>query len=455
MEMGMDMEYNLIIKDFGKIKEADIHVSPLTLFVGDNNSGKSYLMSLIWALRSLTTSSPLFHGIKRLEHPALQKIKEQLTELIEKGKSQKTAISEFSSEYFIDVFNTLCEHIKDTFVSTIFNDPKIHIGSLKIYMPNTAFTVRFHEEASGKIMFQYGAEQQGIIFPDSILNEKMVESFCTSVICWLLGSNLGHNTYFLPAARTGFMLSKTMINQYSRKYTFDVIPHKEDWINVTNSAEPLTKPILHFLDTLELVLSNENTGKQKYLAQWIEKEMIHGSIIQSNGPGQEIRYMPIESKESLSLRTSSAVVTELIPLILLLKNEPLAKFLCYEEPEMCLHPQLQYEMGKVLIRIVNSGVNIIVTTHSDIIMQHINNMCRLSSIKERKELLERFNLIDDDLINTSQVAVYQLKDCGNYSTVEEIKPNKNGFEIPTFYDALMSILEQTTDIQDAVTEQEA
>lgn len=122
---------------------------------------------------------------------------------------------------------------------------------------------------------------------------------------------------------------------------------------------------------------------------------------------------------------------------------------------MCLHPQLQAQMGMLLVRLVNSGVNVIATTHSDIIIQHVNNMCRLSNVAERKDLMEKFDLIDDDLIDTSRVAVYQLKDCGDYSTVEEIRPGKNGFEVPTFYDALMDILEQTTDIEDAVTEQEA
>lgn len=45
------MSYSkLIIKNFGKIKEAKIELSNLILFIGDNNSGKSYLMTLIYGL---------------------------------------------------------------------------------------------------------------------------------------------------------------------------------------------------------------------------------------------------------------------------------------------------------------------------------------------------------------------------------------------------------------------
>lgn len=45
--------WKLVVEDFGKIKSAEIEVAPLTLFVGDNNSGKGYLLSLIWGIRNL------------------------------------------------------------------------------------------------------------------------------------------------------------------------------------------------------------------------------------------------------------------------------------------------------------------------------------------------------------------------------------------------------------------
>ena len=40
----------LILKKFAKIKKAEIELSPFILFIGDNNSGKSYLMTLIYGL---------------------------------------------------------------------------------------------------------------------------------------------------------------------------------------------------------------------------------------------------------------------------------------------------------------------------------------------------------------------------------------------------------------------
>lgn len=42
--------WKLIVENYGKIKSAEIEVAPLTLFVGDNNSGKSYLLALLWGI---------------------------------------------------------------------------------------------------------------------------------------------------------------------------------------------------------------------------------------------------------------------------------------------------------------------------------------------------------------------------------------------------------------------
>ena len=49
----------------------------------------------------------------------------------------------------------------------------------------------------------------------------------------------------------------------------------------------------------------------------------------------------------------------------------------YEEPEMGLHPQLQKQVVRLLIRMVNQQLMVVFTTHSDTLLQHINNMLKL------------------------------------------------------------------------------
>ena len=51
------MEFLFGVSDFGKIKHAEITLSNFTLFVGDNNSGKTFMMQLwrekYWGLQIL------------------------------------------------------------------------------------------------------------------------------------------------------------------------------------------------------------------------------------------------------------------------------------------------------------------------------------------------------------------------------------------------------------------
>ena len=121
---------------------------------------------------------------------------------------------------------------------------------------------------------------------------------------------------------------------------------------------------------------------------------------------------------------------------------------------MCLHPRLQQEMGKLLIRLVNSVVSMIATTHSDIIIQHINHMCQLKEMGAPEELMDRLELSNKDVIDLRNVAVYQFTDQGKYSVIGRKMPQNGQFQIHTFSNALMEILQQTSEIQDYEPEQE-
>lgn len=44
------MEVYVNVRNFGKIKEARVNISNFTIFVGNNNSGKTQLMQLIYAV---------------------------------------------------------------------------------------------------------------------------------------------------------------------------------------------------------------------------------------------------------------------------------------------------------------------------------------------------------------------------------------------------------------------
>ena len=459
------MDYRLYIENFGKIKSANIQVKPLTLLVGDNNSGKSYLLSLIWKVRNLYLFDSFFQILKEKKSPEYSLLYEKIFLTIKKAIDSEVTTFSVSTKELEKIWNYLLENGKEKLIRDLFNYNNMEIGKLELEIEEKEIFITISKKID-RISINYMVEN-GRASEFSTHREQMEELEQREEIIFLIINKLlldvitnGYDgeAIYLPAARTGFMLSKDIINQVARRNTFDLMIGNDEGEKV--NLQPFPKPIIHFLDSLEsLRIDNEIEYEGiAQIVQWIEEDMVKGRIQYRQLGNKEIQYVPYGKEQGIPLRTSSAVVTELTPLVLLLKYGKI-RSLCYEEPEMCLHPQLQLEMGKLLIRLVNNDINIITTTHSDIILQHVNNMCRafrLANADESgqvKEKLNQFELIKEDLIDINQVAVYQLTDHGSFSTVEEIEPEKDGFYVPTFSNALMNILEQTTEINDITDEE--
>lgn len=61
-----------------------------------------------------------------------------------------------------------------------------------------------------------------------------------------------------------------------------------------------------------------------------------------------------------------------------------------EEPEAHLHPELQQKMARLIINMMNLGIPVWITTHSDTILQHINNMMKLKNHVRSIELQQEY-----------------------------------------------------------------
>ncbi len=431
------MKYTIHVEDFGKIKKASIKVAPLTLLVGDNNSGKSYLLSLIWAFQSFEMHEILFQGMEQMV--GFKELADQISPFIE-GKATEVKVA---SDDFLPVLNELLQRNKESLVTSIFNSTSIGVGKLAISTEhNYIFTIKGSPE---NVLIFEETPETGISFG---VYSKMGKQFMAQQTINLLFSlvllNGQWDSIYFPAARTGFVLAKDVINKAARKSAFDAIKSFEG--NGGESLEPFTKPIMNFLDAMNITVSQEGGERNQKLLHWIQAEMSHGKVNYRDAMNQNIEYYPEGLERGLPLRAVSAVVTELTPLMLLLQYQKNLDFICYEEPEMCLHPQLQLKMAKLLVRMVSAGITIVATTHSDIILQYINNACVLSSLGKPRKLLSTLELTEEDCISVKDVAVYQLKDQGAYSEVRELEATDNGFEVPTFKIALQDILSQTSEI---------
>ena len=449
------MGWRLKVSGYGKIESAEIEAAPLTLFVGDNNSGKSYLMSLLWGIRNLG-GELLYAGDAsektESDDRLLCWVKKQIEAAREQGVHTVLA-SEIGDELQI-VLQERIHQNRDKFVKAIFNSSDVEIEELQIELTGLAdisldFIVREYGRNMGVAITNTGNDGVELALSEKeratgILEEKTGRYFVNTLMALVLDSHGGFNReIYFPAARTGFMLTKDIINKVSQRTTFNVAEEQEAMV-------PFVRPINQFLDVInDLAFNGESNEDFAEIAQYLEGSMADGTVEMSALPNKEAMYVPNGKTSGMPLRITSAVVTELSPLILVLKHKRYVDALFYEEPEMCLHPQLQQKMGRVLCRMVNAGVQMNVTTHSDIILQHVNNMIRLSGREDREEICHRLGYTARDLLSPQKVKVYQLKAvAGGKTKVEELNCGENGFAVPTFNDALDRIMDEAYVIQE-------
>lgn len=111
------------------------------------------------------------------------------------------------------------------------------------------------------------------------------------------------------------------------------------------------------------------TEDSKYndVAMYIKKEILKGELKRDKLPVPNIMYKPEQVKKGLPLHITSSLVTELTPIILFLKAKMAYNLIIIEEPEAHLHLNVQRIITRALVRLVNLGLPVWITTHSDTI----------------------------------------------------------------------------------------
>ena len=449
------VNFSVHVEEFGKIERATIEVAPFTLFIGDNNSGKSYLLTLLYGLFGEQFDKIVYNGLKNEECPHFKKV----VKSFEKSINNWYYLNEDDISIIEDVLNKILAKEKDVFVKQLFKT-EIPIGKIEISFPNKAIEPKIRariidssvvsaddgkNEAknSTSIETQLSDGEKGLVYRDATAKDSL--KIKTAMLMYMITKTLIPGEYrsspiYLPASRTGFLLthrhlpfSKTILNDVQEE------PAKFD----------LTTPVSDFIDRMR-TCTNQAKAKESSVSKFIEEKILHGTIKLDDMPQPGILYFPENSEIALPMQVSSDVVTELVPLWLILnKSKMQINFVMNEEPEMCLHPKLQKFMAQALIRIVNAGMHVVITTHSDIILNHVNNMIKLPNATNRDELIEKYGYVTEDLLGKEQVQVYQFDvDTATQKTKAAglERDNYGSFMVDTFNYALTEMLEETDDI---------
>ncbi|MXZ49357.1 MAG: AAA family ATPase [Rhodobacteraceae bacterium] len=487
-ESNSKKNLELEVKDFGPVSEAKISLKPMTVFIGSSNTGKSYLAVLIYALHkvfNLTHPYRFFSLSKRIHNDenlllSFQKLasRAQVKEssLPEMGIEIPSAIlDEIKNLISLQGYNLRQEIVRSFGIKDIkelirfgtsrcsmvkfgiANEPDAIIHKFKIGTKESNFESRIPE--TFKLLFS----KEGYQFYDncnSILTElnkfkeeerkKYTVLTAPSIDDMLWRLHLYHYpitlgplsspAYYLPTDRAGVLHTYRLVLSSLIKGA-SLANQRPEW------HSPMVSGVLaDFLDNLVGIDGTSNGGKKSNLinqAKQIERNLIQGEIKVTrselaNYP--HFKYHPEGWKSGLSLLNASSMVSELAPLVLYLRHvvEP-GNVLIVEEPESHLHPAKQVEFTRQLAELVNKGLKVIITTHSEWILEELGNIVQRSKIKSWNGKPQ--NAVGISL-SPDQVGawLFKSKKRPRGSFVEEIKLDEETGLYPSGFDAVSESL---------------
>ncbi len=192
---------------------------------------------------------------------------------------------------------------------------------------------------------------------------------------------LSHPAHYLPADRTGVMHShRTVVGSIIGQASRAGLQHD-------SPLPQLSGVLADFLSQLIGLDDKPEGNLDRRLAHGIERDMLQGKVrMERSIVGYpEFFYRPTGWTHDLRLMNSSSMVSELAPVVLYLRHvvRP-GETLTIEEPESSLHPAMQVEFIRHLAAAVRAGVRVMITTHSEWVLDALANLVLMSDLPKSR-----------------------------------------------------------------------
>ena len=411
-------DYRLEVKDFGPIAEASVDVRPLTVFIGPSNTGKSYLAILMYALHRCFGGFPSLMGRRTFQfREAMQpqtSIRKSLTDWLSKVAVQGGSLpapptdvaahlrSRLEQAKGLDrlLEQEICRCFGAESPADLIRRSSPHADTrvdLRIPQAADVQEVRYQLEF-GQNSTRLSGQLPEIMSPprisptearDRLLDtgtgedddepERLFIRFARSLFASLV-QPLWKNAYYLPADRTGVMHShQVVVSTLIQNATTAGLRPSHD-------VPMLSGVLADFLSHL-INISRGRPPHRNGVETRLERGLLNGTVrLDRTETGYPVfAYRPSGWKDDLPLMRASSMVSELAPVVLFLRHlvEP-GDVLIIEEPEAHLHPAMQAAFARDLAHLVRSGIRVVVTTHSEWLLDQFANLVRLSELPEAK-----------------------------------------------------------------------
>lgn len=452
---ALETTMKIYLKNLGPLKDAEFELGDFTIICGDNNNGKTYATYGLYGF--LTYWREAF----RLEiEPA------KMDELFKVGTTL-ISINEYTQKAD-EIISRGCTAYKEQ-LPVVFSSPEkrfeessfqVRIDSKHDINPIGRFELTLGAAKSQLFTIKKEANDPNVSITllVSAQNLKIPKAVVIRTIADALKDILfGHlfpKPFIASAERTGAAIFRKELNFSKRRILAEL--HKSDDVdpydlvfNISNDYALPVEANVKFARSLESIFKKTSFITKQHKSLLDEFFDIIGGTYQVT-KDDVLHYIQKKGKVKLTLDESSSAVRSLLDIGFYLRHqaEP-GDILMIDEPELNLHPSNQRKVARLLAKLVNIGIKVFVTTHSDYIIKEINTLLLLKRDQPHlKAIKEKEKYFDNELLKPEQIRLYMAKEGqrlldGNQNKTRcqtlipaSINLDEGGIEVSTFDDTI-------------------
>ena len=415
------------VQKFGPLENVTFNLSPMMIFTGKSSLGKSYANYLVYYFLYMVCNAGLRKYVK---------------DVIDKGVPQNVFV--FDLDAFL---NELTENV-EVFMRKFLGDDKLkcvvafNSNKRKRTLPFELVKVEntidlgktddqiLHQPQLYELKIDDGPKR---VFPDLDYAMYFIELKLKEFV---IGTTFSR-AIILPPGRGAFAgenfslksevaSSLNMYNYFFRDYDFGY-----------NNT-------IHFSKESEQDLSDRLLDLTS-----------GGRIISVDGK----QYLQINDSEKIALSAGASSVKDLAPWLFYLKNHwmlPLS--ICLEEPEAHQHPSVTVQIADVMAISMHlrNGNMFHLTTHSDYLIQRINQLIKLGSIRRRdirvfSQICKERGLDINCYLDSKDIkAYYFTRNDKGKTVVEDLSVTDDGIPMKSFFEVVSDLEDREEYINEAI-----
>ena len=431
------------VENLGPLKQAELELGDLTIICGNNNTGKTYATYALFGFLHHWSNMPggtvTSQQISTLLRDGELRIDVSDSKLT--GRILDKACRWYSQE-LPKVLASKSEHLRDArfHVELGYDElPKVSDRDYEKMVrqgKNTNFLSMRKSANDTELVVTLLADQNTTDIP----SDRFIKKLISDSLVEILFDGIFPDPFIASAERTGAAIFRKELN-FARNRLLEEMARSGGNVDpvrlLLKSYQDYALPVkvnADFIRNLESISKEDSallTDHPDFLDDFTD--IIGGEYLA--GSNDTLYFKPSGGRLKLTMDESSSAVRSLLDTGFYLRH--VAKkgdLLMMDEPELNLHPENQRRIARLFARLVNSGIRVFITTHSDYIVKELNTLIMLNLVRPHlKRIAEDEGYRPDELLSPEQVKVYIAK-----ADLVQLKQNSKRSRHPTLVKADVS-----------------